>query len=120
MPVAAVPAMTPPKSYIQLTGLDGGPMARGLEPQQIRYWQAQQGESLRQVLKNWSEQAGVQLFWAEGQDYALPTAVQMHGTYQNAVTRVLQDFGGSFPQPLGQLHPNQPEGPPVLIIDHSA
>ena len=105
------------KTYTQLTGLDDA-MVKALDTHEIRYWQAQPGESLRTVLTNWSEQAGVQLFWAEGQDYQMPGPVQMHGTFQNAITKVLESFNAAQPQPQGQLHPNYPNGPAVLIIDH--
>jgi hypothetical protein len=104
------------RNYTQLTGLNGA--LRQLDPQEIRYWQARPGENLKDVLRNWSEQAGVELFWAEGMDYTLPQAVQMHGTFQEAVTRVLQTYDGRPMQPKGQLHPNLPAGPAVLIIDH--
>ena len=119
---AEAPAAEQPtqgKTYTQLTGLDDAVM-KGLDTHEIRYWQAQPGESLRTVLTNWSEQAGVQLFWAEGQDYQMPAPVQMHGTFQNAITKVLESFSTAQPQPQGQLHPNYPNGPAVLIIDHRA
>ena len=124
MPLLAAepPAATPEpagKTYTQLTGLDNT-MMKGLDAHEIRYWQAQPGESLRTVLTNWSEQAGVQLFWAEGQDYQMPAPVQMHGTFQSAITKVLESFSSAQPQPQGQLHPNYPNGPAVLIIDHRA
>ncbi|MBU0859659.1 MAG: toxin co-regulated pilus biosynthesis Q family protein [Alphaproteobacteria bacterium] len=118
MPLMAEPAPEG-KTYMQLTGLDDSVMRR-LDPHEIRYWQARQGESLREVMKNWAEQAGVQLFWAQGPDYQLPAAIQMHGTFQNAVTSILETFDNTHPQPQGQLHPNMPTGPAVLIIDHSA
>jgi hypothetical protein len=118
-PPAAEAAPVEGKAYTQLTGLDEQ-MIRSLDPHEIRYWQAQPGESLRTVLTNWSEQAGVQLFWAEGHDYQIGEAIQMHGTFQNAITKILEGYTESHPQPQGQLHPNRPNGPAVLIIDHRA
>jgi hypothetical protein len=106
-------------NYMQLTGL-GDSQPRRLDQGEIRYWQAQPGESLQTILTNWSEQAGVQLFWAEGQDYQLSEPIQMHGTFPDAVAKVLEIFTASHPQPTGQLHPNDPNGPAVLIIDHRA
>lgn len=115
--VAAQPAQA--KNYMQLTGLDDAAM-KTLDAHEIRYWQAQPGESLRGVMTQWAEQAGVQLFWAEGQDYVLTAPVQMHGTFQNALVYILESFAQFEPHPQGQLHPNQPDGPAVLIIDHKA
>lgn len=117
-PAAAVEAPAS-KSYSQLTGLNDETL-RVVDPREIRYWQAQPGESLRTVLTNWSEQAGVQLFWAEGQDYQIPARVQMHGTFQSAIGKLLETFATGHPQPQGQLHANQPGGAAVLIIDHGA
>lgn len=119
---APMPLMTGPArgrtSYMQLTGLEDGGGAK-MDPYEIRYWQAAPGESLRAVMQKWASDAGVQLFWAQGPDYSLPAAVQMHGTFQGAVTHVLGAFDGMKPRPQGQLHPNMPAGPAVLIIDHA-
>lgn len=116
MPLVVSEESAGDRNYVQLTGMNG--QAHALDQTEIRYWQARPGESLKDVLRNWSEQAGVELFWAEGMEYTLPQAVQMHGTFQDAVTQVLKIYDGRPMQPLGQLHPNQPTGPAVLIIDH--
>lgn len=83
---------------------------------EIRYWQAEKDESLKDTLAKWVATSGVKLYWGAGSDYKLPKAVHMHGTFSDAVTEILSAYGEASDRPLGRLHPNLPDGPSVLII----
>ena len=91
--------------------------AKAMDPYEIRYWQAQKGDSLHQVLEKWSSAAGVQMFWRAPADFNLPTGIDLHGTFTDAVTEVLNAYNEAQMRPLGKLHPNLPDGPSVLVID---
>jgi hypothetical protein len=88
-----------------------------LDPYEIRFWEAKQGESLRFTLMAWSEEANTELFWDSNADYVLPANVKMHGTYPDAIKTVLMLYEQVVPRPIGRLHPNLPAGPSVLTVE---
>ena len=88
-----------------------------LDPYDVRFWQAEQGDSLKNVLTTWSDGAGVELYWGAAEDYPLPAAVRLHGNYTDAVTQLLSSYGEAAHRQQGRLHPNLPTGPSVLIIE---
>ncbi|MGZ9108289.1 MAG: TcpQ domain-containing protein [Micavibrio sp.] len=91
-----------------------------VDPYVMNFWQAEQGDSLRNVLQTWADEAGVQLFWVPASDYQLVDSVRLDGSFTEAVTQVLSAYGEDGPRPVGRLHPNLPSGPAVLIIEPSA
>lgn len=82
----------------------------------VRDWSAPAGSTLRRLLTDWSQQAGVQLHWSSQFDYPIQTGIHMTGTYQKAVETVLDGLRDAKPRPLARLHPNLPAGPAVLIL----
>lgn len=81
------------------------------------FWQAEKGDSLKNVLQTWSDDSGVKLYWVSVEDYRLPAAIRVEGSYTEAVSKVLTSYGETGVRPVGRLHPNQPAGPAVLIIE---
>jgi hypothetical protein len=80
-------------------------------------WRAVRGDSLRDVLIDWSEQAGVDLTWDSEYDYPLQASARIEGTFEDAVQSLLTGLQDARPRPVGRLHPNLPDGPPALIIE---
>jgi hypothetical protein len=78
-------------------------------------WSGTKGQTLRDVLKKWSDTAGVELYWAIDYDYRLPDDVGYPGAYDEAVGKLLDRFSTVRPQPYGQLHQSN-EGPRVLVV----
>ncbi len=89
------------------------------DPFQIFFWQSEKEASLKDTLERWAGMAGVRLYWNAGGDYSIPKEIRMHGTFPDAVTAVLGAYGESPDRPFGRLHPNQPNGPAVLILQSS-
>ncbi|PJB69471.1 MAG: hypothetical protein CO093_10370 [Alphaproteobacteria bacterium CG_4_9_14_3_um_filter_47_13] len=89
-----------------------------MDPFEIKFWHAEKGASLKTVLEEWGSQAGVAIVWNPANDYQLPTSIRMHGTFSDAITSVLINYNELDPRPLGQLHPNLPAGPSVLVIEN--
>ena len=81
----------------------------------VPVWRGAKGETLRSVLKNWSDVSGVELYWAIDYDYRLDSDVAFSGTYDEAVGKILDRYVKSRPQPYGQLHQSS-DGPRVLVI----
>ena len=78
-------------------------------------WQGAKGATLRDVLKTWSDKAGVDLYWSIDYDYRLSDDVGLSGSYDEAVASLLDKFATVRPQPYGQLHQGG-TGPRVLVI----
>lgn len=88
-----------------------------MDPYDVRFWQAEKGDSLKNVLSTWSDSAGVELYWVSAEDYVLPEAIRLHGNYTEALSSLLSSYGDLAKRPQGRLHPNLPTGPSVLIIE---
>jgi hypothetical protein len=78
-------------------------------------WNGTQGATLRDTLKNWSDSAGVDLYWSIDYDYRLKKSVELDGSYDQAVAALLDQFSDVRPQPYGQLHQGK-DGPRVLVV----
>jgi len=81
-------------------------------------WIARKGETLRQTLTAWSEQAGVSLVWSSEYDYPLQTDVRIQANYADTVRTLLAGFSKAQPRPIGRLFKNDKVGAqPVLIVE---
>ncbi|HYD18808.1 MAG TPA: TcpQ domain-containing protein [Patescibacteria group bacterium] len=78
-------------------------------------WNGAKGQTLRDVLKTWSDKAGVELYWSIDYDYRLSDNVNFQGGYDQAVGSLLDKFATVRPQPYGQLHQSA-NGPRVLVV----
>jgi hypothetical protein len=82
-----------------------------------REWRASQGVALREVLENWSNNAGARLVWKAQGDFTLPAGLTAQGTYESAVLSALRQFeGGDGVQPLGEIYNDPATGQKVLVI----
>lgn len=79
-------------------------------------WAGARGQTVRDVLKNWSDVAGVELYWTIDYDYRLQEDAAFAGTYDEAVAKLLERFAAVRPQPYGQLHQGAQGGPRVLVV----
>lgn len=104
--------MRPPSATVKAAKHQGV-----MDPYDVRFWEAEKGDSLKNVLATWSDTAGVELYWVAAEDYILPEEIRLHGNYTEALTRILAVYGDVAQRPQGRLHPNLPTGPSVLIIE---
>lgn len=79
-------------------------------------WTATPGQTLRSVLSAWSDKVDVKLHWNNVYDYAIVNPWTYQGDYVHAVDGLLTAFESETPKPTGNLHPNAPEGPAVLVV----
>ena len=80
-------------------------------------WIAPRASTLRQILTDWCREANVQLQWSAQYDYPLMSDVQISGTFENAVETLLSGLVDAQPRPVARLHPNEPTGPAVLVVE---
>lgn len=74
---------------------------RDIQPEKVSYagvqsWRARKGESVRDVLKRWSNRENVDLLWASGTYPVLEKDFSYFGDLQGAVTNLTQATGGSL------------------------
>ncbi len=94
-----------PAPALTATILSEKPQVQEPAPQMVEpSWHAATGQTLREVLKNWSDVAGVELYWSIDYDYRLSADVAFGGNYDEAVGKLLDKFSSARPQPYGQLH----------------
>ncbi len=97
-----------------------------LEPQQNSasdFWEASAGDSLKNTLKSWSTQAGIDLIWSAPHDYTLSSNILVTGNFENALRAVFKDGlrseGATAEQPRMTLS-QTPNGRARLTIESSA
>ncbi|EJZ60942.1 PilL (plasmid) [Pseudomonas fluorescens R124] len=69
------------------------PVAKPIKPTPIPkpVWEAKPGDSLRGVIKSWSQRANYEVAWeAEDLDYPIDAPLRFEGTYEEAVAGIFQ------------------------------
>lgn len=115
-----VPFSSPPQDFIPASLPDTGDseiVRTGYGLEKTRTWRGVRGDSLRTILTDWSEDAGVEVYWSSQFDYPLDSSVRFTGTFEEAVKNVLSGLRDARPRPVARLHPNLPDGPPVLVLE---
>jgi len=78
-------------------------------------WIGHKSQTLKEVLTDWGQKEGVELYWTIDYDYKLNRDVALTGEYEVAVARLLDIFRTVRPQPYGELHKGD-GGPLVLVV----
>jgi hypothetical protein len=120
--VPIVPPAPPAPRQVQVSAPDAIDTAQPVSaPAQAavhsRDWRAQSGTNLREVLENWSINAGARLVWKAQGEFTMPAGLTAQGTYESAVLSALKQFeGADGVQPLGQIYADPATGQKVLVI----
>lgn len=113
MPEQPMPAMPP-----VMVAPEPAPMAAAAPvPAMPQVWVAPQSSTLRQVLSDWCKESGVQLQWSAQYDYPLMSEAQISGSFEEAVETLLDGLVDAQPRPVARLHPNEPNGPAILVVE---
>jgi len=79
-------------------------------------WSVQRGETLRKVLTEWCQQAGIELQWLAEYDYPVEASAHFNGEFEEALRGLLAGFEAARPQPIAELHTNSRAGQSVLVV----
>ncbi|HNQ92960.1 MAG TPA: TcpQ domain-containing protein [Alphaproteobacteria bacterium] len=79
-------------------------------------WYGLSGTPLAEVLRVWSEDAGVDLIWQAESNYALKESVSQVGTFEDAVYKALSQYDNDAVRPVGEMYKDQNTGRKVLVI----
>jgi hypothetical protein len=94
------------------------PPPSALDVNAVSSWKAEKGKSLHDTLKEWCDRSNVDLVWEAHKDYKINQKLSVSGTFPEAVMKLLTTYNKTSPRPVGQLHPNLPNGPSILIIQN--
>ena len=101
-------------------GLGNATAAKNLEyvtyDTTIRLWTAPTNATLRRIIETWASEAGVEVHWRADYDYPMQAPVSIQGTFEEALTTLLDGLSEANPRPVARLHPNEPDGPAVLVV----
>ena len=83
-------------------------------------WLGLTGAPMSEVLKVWSEDAGVNLVWQAERDYAMRSSVSKVGTYEEAVYAALSQYNDSPVRPVGEMYRDASSGQTYLVVRDDA
>lgn len=79
-------------------------------------WRAIGGSSVHSLLQMWAQEAGIDLVWESDADFRVKQNLEMFGSFEMALQKVLSQFEDDNFRPVGVLHMNKSSGSGVLII----
>jgi hypothetical protein len=119
VPVSSAPALPPVANVpVAPVGDFASPVPPAVETAvAVEVWQANAGQTLRDVLQSWAERTNTELYWSADYDYPLFASFNYQGRFEDAVRLILQGFEKASPQPTARLHLNPELGQSVLVVE---
>lgn len=81
-------------------------------------WRARKGEKLKEVLKRWSERAGIEFAWTAAESPVIKSEFSYVGTFQEATKRLMDKNAGQLKMKFADEVP--PPAEPVLPVAQAA
>lgn len=78
----------------------------------VRDWIAKEGQTLREVLEQWSDIEGWELVWNTKREYPLKASAIFRGRFKDVSAAIIRTFSRATPQPLAKYY----LGNRVLVI----
>lgn len=76
-------------------------------------WLAEEGQSLRDLLNLWSEEAGWRLIWKTNRNYTLNAGAMFRGSFADVASALVRAFARAKPAPVATFY----KGNRVLVIE---
>jgi hypothetical protein len=80
-------------------------------------WQTARGAGLADTLGLWSDVAGVDLIWRAYDNFEAPESINVEGSFEDAVTALLDQFEGQSERPVASLHIDPQTGQKTLVVE---
>ena len=80
---------------------------------QNRDWLAEEGQSLKELLTQWSEEAGWRLIWKTNRNYTLNAGAMFRGSFADVASALVRAFARARPAPVATFY----KGNRVLVIE---
>ena len=93
------------------SGVEDGGMDSGDEA--VEDWLAEEGNTLRGLLSEWSERAGWRLVWNSNRNYTLSAGAMFRGRFADVASALIRSFARARPAPLATFF----KGNRVLLVE---
>ena len=70
----------------------------------VRDWVAKEGQTLREVLQQWSDIEGWELVWNTKREYPLKASAIFRGRFKDVSAAIIRTFSRATPQPLAKYY----------------
>lgn len=98
----AVSGYTPPEA-----------MPTTIEENANKDWLAEEGQSLKNLLTQWSDEAGWRLIWKTNRNYTLNAGAMFRGNFADVASALVRAFARARPAPIATFY----KGNRVLVIE---
>ncbi len=79
-------------------------------------WTASEGQSIKEVLKEWSSKAGIKFLWDTENEFSVLADIKIKTEYENAVSILLGQYTNDNMRPVGTLYVESQNEQSVLVI----
>ena len=79
----------------------------------VKDWLAEEGQSLKELLTAWSEEAGWRLIWKTNRNYTLNAGAMFRGNFADVSSALIRAFARARPAPVATFY----KGNRVLVIE---
>ena len=79
----------------------------------VKDWLAEEGQSLKDLLTAWSEEAGWRLIWKTNRNYTLNAGAMFRGNFADVSSALVRAFARARPAPIATFY----KGNRVLVIE---
>lgn len=76
-------------------------------------WLAEEGQSLKELLTTWSDEAGWRLIWKTNRNYTLNAGAMFRGSFADVASALVRAFARARPAPIATFY----KGNRVLVIE---
>ena len=79
----------------------------------VKDWLAEEGQSLKSLLTQWSNESGWRLIWKTNRNYTLSAGAMFRGRFADVSAALVRAFGRARPAPIATFY----KGNRVLVIE---
>ena len=98
-------------AFNEASGNDFGGSSSGDDA--VEDWLAEEGNTLKGLLSEWSERAGWRLVWNSNRNYTLAAGAMFRGRFADVASALIRNFARARPAPLATFY----KGNRVLVVE---
>ena len=97
----------------EVTETDVNTNIQGSGEDPVRDWLAEEGQSLKALLTQWSNESGWRLVWKSNRNYTLNAGAMFRGRFADVSAALVRAFGRARPAPIATFY----KGNRVLVVE---
>ena len=79
----------------------------------VEDWLAEEGQTLKELLTDWSERSGWRLIWKSNRNYTLTAGAMFRGRFADVASALIRAFARARPAPIATFY----KGNRVLVVE---